>query len=315
MTQPRTRWPLAIAVLASLAAAPAALAQLGTPPPPAPPAAPVPSFPPPPVPGGPPGVAAVVNGQSVSRTEVERIALAMAGQQALQQVIANTLVDQEAKRQGVTATPAELDARIAQLRQSLTDRYPGGLDAFLHANNTSLDDLKSNLRIRIEAEKLASKGQKPVHRAHIHYIVILTANPGGDPTKKPHTDAEAQAIIAKAQADLKAGQAFESVAAKYTEDSGKSTGGDIGIVGPDSSLDPAFIQAALALKPGEVTPTPVHSAQFGYFLLKAVSTSESATGPEKALYAQADQQQSRQQVQTYLQTLLKSAKITNYFTP
>ena len=173
---------------------------------------------------------------------------------------------------------------------------------------------RDNLRVRLEAEKLARKGQPAVHRAHIHYIVVLTTNPSNDPTKKPHTDAEAKAIIAKAQADLKAKQTFEAVAAKYTEDSGKGSGGDIGLVSPDSPLDHAFVQAALALKPGQVTPTPVHSAQFGYFLLKCVSTSEQP-GADAALYDQADQQSSAQAVQTYFQTLLKNATITNYFTP
>ena len=63
-----------------------------------------------------------------------------------------------------------------------------------------------------------------------------------------------------------------------------------------------------------MTPKPVHSAQFGYFLLKAVSTS-AQPGADKALYDQADQQGSRQAVQTYFQNLLKTATITNYFTP
>ena len=102
-------------------------------------------------------------------------------------------------------TPAEVDARVAQLRQRLAAQAGApSLEAFLKSNSTTMDDLRDNLRVRLEAEKLAQKGQPTVHRAHIHYIVVLTTNPGGDPTKKPHTDAEAKAIIAKAQADLKA---------------------------------------------------------------------------------------------------------------
>ena len=63
-----------------------------------------------------------------------------------------------------------------------------------------------------------------------------------------------------------------------------------------------------------MTSKPVYSAQFGYFLLKCVSTSEQP-GADAALYDQADQQSSAQAVQSYFQTLLKNAAITNYFTP
>ena len=311
MTRRHFQWPLAIALM--LTAGQAAIAQMPSgPPPPGPPTAP--NFPPPPVKGGPAGVAAVVNGQRIPRAEIEHTALMMAGQRALQQVIINTLVDQEAKKQGVVVTAAEVNTQIAQVRQQAA-RYPGGLDTVLKAQGLTLADLKILLKTKAEIQKLATRNQKPVHHVHIHYIVVLTTNPSGDPTKKPHTDAEAQAIIAKAQADLKAGKTFEAVAATYTEDSGKTSGGDFpGVVGPETQADPAFVQAALALKPGEVTATPVHSAQFGYFLLKAVSTSE-APGADKALYAQAEQQQSGALTQPYLQGLLKRAKITNYFTP
>ena len=297
-------------------------AAFGQAPPPMPPmpGQPAASFPPPPVKGGPPGVAAVVNGQAISKAQVMRAATASpyyerALQSGLQQVIANAMVDQQAKKEGVTVTPAQIAASVAQLRQRLTTQ-PGSpsLEKLLASQHSTMTDLQENLRVKLEAEALVRKGQKVVHSAHIHYIVVLTANPSGDPTKKPHTDAEAQDIIAKAQADLKAGKTFEAVAATYTEDTGKSNGGDIGIVSTDSPLDPAFVQAALALKPGQVTATPVHSTQFGYFLLKCVSTSEQP-GPDRALYDQANQQNSSQQVQAYFQTLLKTAKITNYFTP
>ena len=166
-------------------------------------------------------------------------------QRAVQEVIANALVNQEAKKEGVTVTPAEVDARVAQFRQKLAAQTGApSLEDFLKSNNTAMDTFRDNLRVRLEAEKLERKGQPAVHRAHIHYIVVLTTNPNNDPTKKAHTDAEAKAIIAKAQADLKAKQAFEAVAAKYTEDSGKGSGGDIGLVSPDSPLDHAFVQAA-----------------------------------------------------------------------
>ena len=343
MTRRRSAWTLAVALMlaadgrmafaqAAPPAVPPAAAQpnptppmamppmaappMSMPPPPQTPATPPPNLPPPPVKGGPAGVAAVINGQTITRAELAQDALQLAGNQALRQIIINTLVTQAAQKQGVTVTPAEVDARLAQVRQQVGAQYPGGFDAYLAAHDITMETVQQNLRTDLLAEKMAGKNAPVVHRAHIHYLVVLTADPNNDPSIKPHTQAAAQAIIAKAQADLKAGQSFESVVAQYSEDPGKTNGGEIGIIGPESAaqFDPTFVKAALALKPGEVTATPVYSPAFGYFLLKAVSTSEHP-GADQAMYAQSQAQDSRASAQTFLESLLKTAKITNYYVP
>ncbi len=287
------------------------------PPPQAPPVSPLNNLPPPPVAGGgPAGVAAVINGQTISRAQLSQAALQLAGTTALRQIIINTLVTQAAAKQGVTVTPAEVSARLALIRQQITAQYPAGFDAYLAEHNINEATVEANLRTDLLAEKMAARTAPPVHRVHIHYLVVLTTDPNNDPSIKPHTLAAAQAIIAKAQADLKAGQTFEAVVAKYSEDPGKTTGGEIGIIGPESAsqFDPNFVHAALALQPGQVTATPVYSAQFGYFLLRAVSTSEHP-GADQAMYAPAEEQDARAAAQTYLEGLLKAAKITNYYVP
>jgi parvulin-like peptidyl-prolyl isomerase len=289
---------------------------MSMPPPPQAPPAPPPNLPPPPIKGGPVGVAAVINGQDISRTQLADIALQLAGTRALRQIIINTLVDQAAKKQGVPVTPAEVNARLALVKQQVGAQYPGGFDAYLAAHDVTTTTVMANLRTDVLAEKLATQGKPQIHRVHIHYLVVLTANPGSNPAIKPHTQAEAKAIIDNALADLKAGQSFEAVVAKYTEDSGKNNGGEIGIIGPESAgqFDPTFVKAALALKPGEVTTTPVYSPDFGYFLLKAVSTSEHP-GADSSKYDAAEMSDGRLAAQDYLNTLLKSATIKNYYMP
>jgi foldase protein PrsA len=291
------------------------------PPPPAEaPAAPA-NFPPPPVPGGPPGVVAVVNGVQITKAQLVQVALTLAGQHALQQLIANTLVLQAAQQQGITVTPAEIDARFTELKSQLATGYQGGLQQFMIANNTTIPEIKQDLKVSLLAEKVALHGKPAVHMAHIHYLVVLTANPSNSPLIKPHTVADAKAIIAQAQAALKSGESFESVVAKYSEDPGKNNGGDIGVIGPESvaQYDPTFVKAALALKPGEVSQ-PIYSPQFGYFLLKCVSTSEDPINVEtkmsdQTLYDPVEQQLAQEAAQQYFQTILKSAKIVNYMMP
>ena len=325
LTRRSPQWPVALALL--LAAAPAALAQ--TPAmvpdmPPAPPAAPPPSLPPAPMPTtpAPPGVAAIVNGVKIYRFQVASEAMKMVGPQLANQMILIELIKQAAQKQGVTVSPAQVDARLTQLRQQYSERVPGGMDAILAQRHQTLDSYREQLKTEILVEELVSRTVPPTPatlRFHARHLLILTNNPNpqmAPGSKAPHTDAEALALIAKAQADLKAGKSFEEVANTYTEDpSGKGKGGDLGLIDAKTQFDPTFLKAALALKPGEVTPTPVKSI-YGYHLIKIDSSSAAPLPGDAKLYADAADAERRQQVQqaipAYVQKLRANAKIVDY---
>lgn len=328
----RIHWKRSAGLLAlSLSVAPAALSQapIGPPPPPpAPPVAPTPL--PKPVPG-PPGVAAVVNGEKISTAKINALVAPRLAdekkaydEQATELLINNALVDQEAKKQGVTVTPAELNARLAEVRkQFASDPRSRGLtlESLVAKNHETMATLKDSLRLRLEADKLVAKTLPPIKMAHVEYLLVATNNPRNDPGVKPHTDADALKIIAKAQEELKSGKKFEDVVKEYSDDpSTKNKDGDLGLIGPDSGLDPNFLNAALALKKGEVTPTPVKAPEFGYFLIKAVSTStdpldKAEAAQYQARIAAARQAQSGAALQAYLQTLRAKAKVTTYIMP
>jgi len=306
-----------------LAAAPAALAQTGMnpslpPPPPAPPMA-LPVVPHGPAPAG---VAAVVNGQKIYRFQVANQALNVYGPQILNTMVLIELINQEAVKQHIVITPAQLDAQLADIRRQAALRIPGGLDTVLAQRHQTLAAFKAQLLPQMQAEALVGKTLPPapmVLRYHLRHLLVMTtsATPAAAPgAKPPHTDAEALAIIAKAQADLKAGKSFAEVANTYTEDpTGKGKGGDLGIIDGSVQFDPAFKAAALALKPGQVTPTPVKS-QFGYHLIKMESTSADPLPSDRALYtaaaAAARRQQVLQAIPAYVQALRAKAKVVDY---
>ena len=291
-------------------------------PPPPPPPAPV--MPPPAArrPIAPPGVAAVVNGVRITRAQVASEALKVAGPQIVNQLILIELINQEAKKQGVVITPAQVDARLQQLRDQYAQRVPGGLESLLTQRHQTLASYKQQLGTELKVEALIAKKTAATPgplKYHARHLLILTSSttpamaPGAKP---PHTDADALAIIKQAQADLAAGKSFESVAEKYTEDpSGKGKGGDLGLIDKNTPFDQHFLAAALALKPGEVTATPVKSS-FGYHLIKIDSTSAAPTPADAKLYADAAEADQRQRVQqaipAYVQDLRARAKIIDY---
>ncbi len=326
MTRLSPRWPLAAVLLLGLA--PYATAQIPMtpemPPPPPRPAAPAP--PAAPVTPGPPGVAATVNGVPITKTQVTAEVIKAVGpqfvSQLVDQMITIALIDQEAARQHVVITPAQAALKLSQVRTRASAQVPGGLDTYLAQRHQSLADYKAQLLTELKVEALVKKTMPPAApaaRRHVRHLLILTSPPGAMPSpdvKGPHTDAEALALIAKAQADLKAGKSFEEVANQYTEDpSGKGKGGDLGIMDATTSFVPEFKAAALALKPGEVTPEPVKT-QFGYHLIQCVSTSAAPLPSDKALYAAAESAAKQQQIQAairgYVEGLKKKARIVNY---
>lgn len=312
-----TRFPLRWAATAAflIAAAPAAFAQAvpmtpGMPP--APPVAPPPTITP--TTPGPPGVAAVVNGQNISRTQVADQAISLYGPQVLQTMVLIALISQEAQKQHIVITPAQVDARLADVRQrAIAQNVPGGLDTVLAQRHETIATFKQQLLPQMEAEALVAKTLPPstTVRYHARHLLILTTAQGPG-AKAPHTDAEALALIAKAQAALKTGKSFTEVANEYTEDpSGKGKGGDLGIIDASTPFDPNFLKAALALKPGQVTPAPVKS-QYGYHLIKIDSSSAAPTAADAKLYADAHQQQIEAAIPGYVNNLRKSATVVSY---
>ena len=308
-----------------LSAAPAALAQTPMvpdtpPPPPPPPAMPVTAAalkaP------APKGVAAIVNGKKIFRFQVATEAMKTVGPQILNQMILIELINQEAVKKGVVVTPADVAAKLADVKAQYAQRVPGGLDTFLAQRHQSLASYKDYLTTELKVEALVAKtlpASASGLKYHARHLVILTtaAGPQMAPgAKPPHTDAEALAIIAKAEADLKAGKTFEEVANTYTEDpSGKGKGGDLGIVDAKTQFDPAFLQAVLKLKAGEVTAEPVKSS-FGYHLIKVDDTSAAPLPADKKMFDDALAADRRQEIQqaipTYVQTLRSQAKVIDY---
>ena len=115
-------------------------------------------------------------------------------------------------------------------------------------------------------------------------------------------------IIAKAKAP---GADFAALAKQYSDDPAQRTkAATTGLLTNPPSTCPEFKQAAFSLKPGEITPDPVASPQYGYFIIKldAVKSSLPADyAKNKAKYIDAIRQQKAQDKYQALMTGLKAA--------
>lgn len=86
---------------------------------------------------------------------------------------------------------------------------------------------------------------------HVHHILVKAKY-------------EAEDLIAK----LKSGENFEALAQKFSTCSSAASGGDLGVL-KTGKADPDFEESALALKPSEITKSPIRT-KFGYHLIKRI---------------------------------------------
>jgi hypothetical protein len=256
----------------------------------------------------------------------------------LQEMIYQIAIGEIAPKEGVAVSDAQVDAEIKRMLSDARKQGaipPGVTDAqFLVSNHTSMEQLKPNIRVRLELYALARKekekslghpfGPTDFYQAS-HILVRVNAMPpprpepgkpgaattgtNADATAK--ADAEAKAKIIGIANDIKAKKiTFEEAAKKYNEDATKTKGGDLGPT-IRGAMDKAFEDAALALKPGEISG-PVRS-RFGYHLIRMDKTGyELPEATKEQLITQSERSEAR----TLLDRLIRTdVKVENKLPP
>ncbi len=290
---------------------------------------------------------ATVNGEAITRDDYDQSVSSLRNQAeqfgqhisvlrsallhdtALEQLITAKLQLQQAKKLGLTAS----DADIAKARQQVVTQSGiaqklglkpsaslSDIDAALAKNGQpSIEDRlpDDTLRQNVLMDKMQTYQANQVtvteqdarafyHEFHTRHILISSKT-----RSDVQAQAQAQQVIAKAKAP---GADFVALAKQYSDDPGtKNKGGDDGFIGPDNGFNgyvPEFTAAAIALKPGEVSSTPVKSPQFGYFVIKLDGVRDNLPkdfAKNKAQYIAQVKQQKQSAAQQAFTTGLKNA--------
>ena len=192
---------------------------------------------------------AVVNGKAIPSSRADMMVKQLSAQGGqpdtpeLRSMVKDELINrevliQEADKLGL-GNNADVKAQADIARQSILIRA-------LVADFVKKNPIK-DADIQAEYDKFkATAGDKEYHARH-----ILVEN-----------EADAKAIITK----LKAGGKFEDLAKQSKDPGSAANGGDLGWATPASFVKP-FSDALVALKPGQLTDTPVKT-QFGYHVIK-----------------------------------------------
>lgn len=266
-----------------------------------------------------PDVVGIVNGEKITKTQLADKMMDWRGAITLDEMIQMKLIDQEAKKAGVVVKPEEVNARVAELRQSV----PAGTDyvAFLKTKGLTPNRLSDIFKMQLQAEKVVGKNVKVTpqdlaqYRKASHILVALNVAPNATDAEKTKAEADAKAKIDKIAAEIKAGtKTFENAAKEYSDDTGtKDRGGDLSWISKGQMVA-EFEKTVFSLEPNQVSE-PVKT-EYGYHIIKLTQIGDKATGKEKAMLEDGIiKSKMNTALPAWLAAIQKKAVIKNFLTP
>ena len=257
----------------------------------------------------PQGPAAVVNGQEIPMAvyarEVElrkagltqrgvnvdtpqgQAQLAQEKQLLLDGMIDDVLIAQEAAKQGVTVTDAEVEAALKEIIDQLGSQ--AAFEQLLEKSGQTLDDARALQKTQMLNNKMRDRVVgtiQAVEQIHARHILV-------------DSQATAQALLAQIQA----GADFAQVAQQSSRDTMTSAnGGDLGWFARGTLVSKELEDAAFALQPGQIS-TVVQSA-FGYHLIQVLERD-----PARKLEGEQLLKVQQQAMENWLNGLRAQAKV------
>jgi peptidyl-prolyl cis-trans isomerase C len=203
--------------------------------------------------------------------------------EALDQLIEQEVLFQEAERRKVTASPAEAEKAVAVLREQF--KKPGSFQHKLErggfTEETYREYVRRQLSIRrvLDQEVAAGKIGVSDEEAHAFYLsrpdlftepeairvrhILVSTRPEASEAERRKARRTAEGLLAQAR---RKGADFAALATKHSQDPTAAAGGDLGFI-TRGQMVPPFEAAAFALQPGELSP--VVETIFGYHVIQA----------------------------------------------
>jgi parvulin-like peptidyl-prolyl isomerase len=247
--------------------------------------------------------------------------------QALEAVIADELLYQAARAQGVPIPTADVETAVKQLRTRAgsEEAYQKFLadsgfdDADVHAEIGRNMQTAAYGRSLVGGRAVTEDQAKKYYDANVgkgmfnvpeqvHVQVILVTAGEKDP-ESARSDARKRAEEAAKRAA--AGEDFATLAKQYSQDKSAARGGDLGLV-PRGVMFPKFEEIAFSAKPGTVSP--VFETPKGFNVIKVLEKNPESTRSyeevKTALMADMGRMMQQDIVKARVKELAATAKIT-----
>jgi foldase protein PrsA len=261
----------------------------------------------------------VVNGEAINRDAlIHRVLdLSTAGVSQLEEMVNETLLSQAAKKQNLSATDAEIDARIADIK-----KRQGSDDAFaryLAGEEVTAAGLRQKIRVRILVEKLLAD------KANVTDAEVKDTYDQNKASFESPETVTLRMILTKtkeradqAMKRLDANESFADVAKALSEET--YTAGKGGLLPAPvarGNLSAALADAAWATEVGKYSK-PVQTPD-GYYILKVEARSAASSRGfdevKELIRAQLREMKIRQAWMTWLGDARKGATIERKWQP
>ena len=248
--------------------------------------------------GQPDAVLAEVNGRPITRGEFYlRVLRRFGTMQILGGVIKEELFLQEAQRLDLTVESEEIDRRVEEIFNEQQQRAGGlaKLEEEYRQQGLTLKTVRQDLRREVSTQLLfgeVTKAQRVIddevilqyykriysHRRYLSRQIAYSfyTEPGEPPGTMERRKLQARSKALRVIDRLRKGADFETLARAESEDPmTASKGGWLPAVNEETQMTvPAFKEAILALKPGEVSE-PIESPGRGYHVFQVTEIKES----------------------------------------
>lgn len=218
--------------------------------------------------------AASVNGEKITKDELNTKLTEMYGADTLDSLITNKVIEMEADKQKVKVTGNEIDEELTKLQDSY-----GGEEAFaaaLEQNKVSIDRIREDIQTYLLAEKMIKPSIKVTEEEMKTYFEENKESfDQKEQVKASHILVEDEATAKKVKKELESGKDFAELAKEYSTDaSNAAKGGDLGYFGK-GEMAKEFEEAAFGMNVGEVS-APV-KIDFGYHIIKVADKKAAKT--------------------------------------
>ncbi|PAE42641.1 peptidylprolyl isomerase [Bacillus sp. 7884-1] len=219
------------------------------------------------------------------------------GAQALQQLVYEKVLSEKYK-----VTEKELDAKVAELKEQLGENFEAALAQYGYADENAF---KETMKLGMMQEKAAMKSIKVTDKEVKEYYDNYKPE-----IKARHILVADEKTALEVKSKLDAGEKFEDVSNTYsTDEAAKAAGGDLGWFGP-GAMDPAFEEAAYALKKDEIS-APVKTS-FGYHVIQLTDKKEKKSFEEMKEQMEKELKSSKlttEKINEIMQKEIKDAKV------
>lgn len=246
-------------------------------------------------------VAAVVNGEKISKAELEAQVSRLIEQspemfkgeegesrllefkrQLLDNMINNVLIRQAAAERGIEVTEEEINVQIEDLKGGFPTEEE--FNTALENANMTVDDLKQQLRDQLATQRLMEElvGDDEVTDEEIakYYEENKAKFEEQAAVRASHIlfDKDDKATAEKVLAEVKGGASFADLAKEHSKDPGSAAqGGDLGWTDPARPFVAEFQEALDKLKVGEVSA--LVETEYGWHIIKVDEKRDARTKP------------------------------------